>query len=221
MRSKGLLYLLIAGVGLFQSCGKTGNVGPQGATGATGTTGVTGSMGVTGSTGVTGPTGATGAIGQTGATGATGVTGTTGSIGNANVSSFFFMNQSVVPSSTPSGGGQYVGSKLLTVPDSSYINAYNGGLIICYYRNTTDPQGIWYTANSNSYPTNGTNINIYFSTGKDGETLYMSSPVPADVTNTKVDVEIICIPASSVTVVAAKRVNFSDLKAVREALNLK
>jgi hypothetical protein len=218
MKSKGLFYLLIAGVVLFGACGKTGNVGPRGATGATGATGVTGTMGVTGPTGVAGPTGDTGPIGQTGATGAT---GTTGSTGNANVSSFFFMNQSVTPSSTPSGGGQYIGSKLLTIPDSSYINAYNGGLIICYYRNTADPQGIWYTANSNSYPTNGVGINIYFTTGKDGETLYMSSPVPAQVTNTKVDVEIVCVPASSVTIVQSRKVNFNDLMAVRKSLNIR
>ena len=131
------------------------------------------------------------------------------------------MNQSVIPATTPTGGGVYVGSKLLTIPDSSYIRAYNGGLIICYYRNPSDPQGIWYTANSDPYPTNGVGINIYFRTGKDGETLYLSSPNITDVTNARVDVEIICVPASSVTVVESLKVNFNDLKAVRNSLNIK
>jgi len=200
MKLKTIIYLLIAGTIVFQSCGKTGNVGPQGATGATG------------------PTGTAGVAGTTGVTGATGITG---AIGNANVLSYIFLNQSVTQADTMRGQF-YIGSKLFTFPDSIYNKTYNGGLIYCYYRNPADTSGTWYTANSNSYPKVGyDNANIYFTTTKQGVRLYFESPLPSVVPQAKIDIEIILIPASSVTIIGSTRINFNDLADVKRALNLK
>jgi hypothetical protein len=192
MKFKALFYLLIVGFVALQSCGKTGNIGPKGDTGAPG------------------------------ATGPTGNTGATGAMGNANVSSHIFLNQSVIPATTLNGSGQYSGDKLLLLPDSNYTKAYNGGLIICYYKNPSDTSGVWYTANSNGYPTNGfSNLNIYFTTGSEGERMYLASPSIISVSEARVDVEIILVPASSVTIVTSLGINFNNLKTVKKALYLK
>ena len=162
------------------------------------------------------------ALQSCGKTGNIGPKGDTGAKGNANVSSHIFLNQSVVPATTPNGAGQYIGDKLLLLPDSNYTKAYNGGLIICYYKNSLDTSGVWYTANSSGYPTNGFgNVNIYFTTGSEGERIYLASPSMISVSEARVDVEIILVPASSVTIVTSLGLNFNNLKAVKRALYLK
>jgi hypothetical protein len=214
MKFKALFYLLIIGFVALQSCGKTGNVGPKGDTGATGAVGPTGPAGAIGATGATGPAGPTGNTGAIGATGA---------MGNANVSSYIFLNQSVVPAATPNGAGQwYIGDKLLLPPDSNYTKAYNGGLIICYYKNPSDTSGDWYTANtSGSQTIVFGDVDIYFTTGSEGERMYLASSSMISVSAARVDVEIILVPASSVTIVTSLGLNFNNLKVVKRALHLK
>jgi Tfp pilus assembly protein PilZ len=193
MKFKALFYLLIVGFVALQSCGKTGNIGPKGNTGAAGPTGP---------------------IGNTGATGA---------MGNANVSSYIFLNQSVVFPTTPNGYGQYIGDKLLLLPDSNYTKAYNGGLIFCYYRNPSDTAGNWYAANSNFYINMGVydNTNILFTIGIEGVRMVIMNLFEQPPSQLRIDVEIILVPASSVTTVTGLGINFNNLKTVKKALYLK
>jgi hypothetical protein len=217
MKSKFLLYLLLAGFIVLQSCGKKGDVGPAGSIGATGPTGAQGSMGATGNTGSTGPQGSTGATGNTGATGAT---------GNANVHSYIFLNQMMSPDSLgvygPFGAQINDAQKLFTFPDSIYNKAYNGGLIYTYFRDPSDPNGVWYAANG---PFNQifvlANLDPLFLNERSGVRMYFFNSSTTVILQAKIDVEIVLIPASSVTITTSSHVDMKNLNAVRKAFHLK
>jgi hypothetical protein len=170
------------------------------------------------SCGKDGAMGPAGTKGDTGATGATGATGSVGATGNANVSSYIFLNQIMDTTTMHQFYSEYTCDKKLAIPDSVYSKAYNGGLIFTYYKSPLDQTNTW--VNSGFFAVGYPNFGITFSNEKKGLILSMTTNDKTEFLNTRIDVEVILIPASSVTTITSSKVNTRDLTAVKKAYHL-
>ncbi len=153
-----------------------------------------------------GPTGATGATGPNGATGPTGPTGPQGPTGNANVQQYTFGSRTVTGNTT------YVIPSITQAQlDSSIVLAYafSGGF--WYPVLGVGPSSAFLTASAVNVT--GGNMNVQFV-----QTNFNGSSYATSVTWTAF--RVIVAPASTVTPLSAKGINYNDYNAVRKFYNL-